>query len=184
MSKLFNLLVALLLGSTNVSAQVTGICPANRAIYKSEDGSKTFTTTDIAINRAMYCYNSKNNNPYRIPTVGYLQLPSPTFKQMHTSDVHCDNSKDTFLKGVFDGEITYLWSFFEKSLPCCGEISLTEKKFNEEWPNKMLWLGGDFVPDANDKIDTLTNREYHTDYYTNGTQPLGEGVLYLTACSD
>ena len=159
-------------------------CPANRAIYKSEDSSKTFVVTDIAINRAMYCHNKNDDHSYRVPTVGYLQLPSPTFEQMNTSDVQCNRSKDTFLKGMLDGEITYLWSFFEKSLPCCGEISFTQEKFAEEWPNEMLWLEGDFVPIVNNKIDTFTNREYHTGYYTNGIQPLGETVYNLTGCSE
>ena len=175
------LFVTASLWSTLVSAEN---CPANRAIYKSEDGSKTFAVTDIAINRAMYCHDKNNDYSYRVPTVGYLQLPSPTFEQMNTSEVHCDISKNTFLKGKLDDEITYLWSFFERSLPCCGEVSFTQEKFAEEWPNEMLWLEGDFVPNANAKIDTLTNQEYHTDYYTNGRQPLGETVYNLTGCSE
>ena len=85
---------------------------------------------------------------------------------------------------MFDGEITYLWSFFEKSLPCCGEVSFSKKKFAKEWPNEMLWLEGDFVPNANDKIDTFTNREHHTGYYTGSSQPLGETVYNLTGCSE
>jgi hypothetical protein len=180
LNKFIFLLIILFSWSTVVSAEN---CPANRAIYKSEDGRKTFAVTDIAINRAMYCHNKNDDHSYRVPTVGYLQLPSPTFEQMNTSDVQCNRSKDTFLKGMLDGQTTYLWSFFEKSLPCCGEVSFTQEKFAEEWPNDMLWLEGNFVPIANAKIDTFTNREYHTDYYTNGSQPLGETVYNLTGCS-
>jgi hypothetical protein len=47
-------LILILSWSTVVSAES---CPANRAIYKSQDGSKTFETTHFAMLRFFSCNN-------------------------------------------------------------------------------------------------------------------------------
>ena len=196
MRKFFTLLVSLLLGSTIVYAQVINTCPANRAIYKTKDGSKVFETTHFAMHRFMGCHNYEEKYSFRIPTVGYLQTPSPTYEEMDALDIDCRSFYDFFLKGMVDDEVVYVWSFNHASLPCCGNISYTEFEFNKRFltssdsedptfkrPKKFLWLQDDLVPDATDKLDTLTNWKDYNIHATEGTQPLGQDVYHLSGCS-
>ena len=194
MNKFIFLLVTATLWSTLVSAEN---CPANRAIYKSQDGSKTFETTDFAILRFFSCNNFEEKYSFRMPTVGYLQTPSPMTEEMGGFGIVCRAWNETFLKGIIYENIVYVYSFVEPALPCCGEISYTESEFKERfkrtpnsegktslsYPETFLWLEGELVPDARDQIDTLTNWEDYNIWATNGSQPLGEDFYHLSACS-
>ena len=194
MNKFIFLFVSASLWSTLVSAEN---CPANRAIYKSQDGSKIFETTDFAMQRRFSCNNYEEKYSFRVPTVGYLQTPSPTTKEMGGFGIVCRAWEEIFLKGIIDEDIIYVYSFVEPAVPCCGEISYTESEFKERfkrtpnsegetlfsYPETFLWLEGELVPDARNQIDTLTNWEDYNIWATNGSQPLGEDFYHLSDCS-
>jgi len=199
-NKLFIIFAILFSFTTIGTADVIAlpeVCPANRAIYKSQDGSKTFDTTHFAMLRFFSCNNFEEKYSFRVPTVGYLQTPSPTTKEMGGFGVVCRAWDQTFLKGIFDEDIVYVYSFVEPAAPCCGEISYIESEFKERfkrtpnskgetslsYPEAFLWLEGELVPDAHDQIDTLTNWKDYNIWATNGSQPLGEGVFSLSGCS-
>lgn len=200
LNKFIFLLIILFSFTTIGTADVIAlpeVCPANRAIYKSEDGSKTFETTDFAMLRRFSCENYGEKYSFRVPTVGYLQTPSPTTEEMGGFGIVCRAWDETFLKGIIDENIVYVYSFVEPALPCCGEISYTESEFKERFkrtpnsegetflsfPETFLWLEGELVPDARDQIDTLTNWEDYNIWATNGSQPLGEDFYHLSDCS-
>jgi len=60
LNKFIFLLIILFSFTTIGTADVIAlpeVCPANRAIYKSQDGSKTFETTHFAMLRFFSCNN-------------------------------------------------------------------------------------------------------------------------------
>jgi len=170
-------------------------CPANKAIYTSSDGSKTFETTHFAIKQSLGCYyylfadeNAGATFGFRLPPEGYYDTVKPDYYDLDRKDeqgsLMCSQNKYIMLRGKVNDEVVYLWDETIKAAPCCVEYSLSENSFKERlekisFSSDIIWLQDELVPIAKTEIDTITNNDYYSDF----EQPLGKDIYKLTGCN-
>ena len=171
-------------------------CPANKAIYTSSDGLKTFKTTDFAIKQSLGCsytlFDDEDNAAtfgFRLPPEGFYDTVKPDYYDLDRKDEQgsliCSQNKYIMLRGKVNDEVVYLWDETIKAAPCCVNFSLSEKGFNERledigFSSDVVWLQDELVPMAKTEIDTITNNDYYSDF----EQPLGEDIYALTGCRE
>ena len=175
-------------------------CPANRAIYTSEDSSITFTATHYAMKRRLVCsggissFMSSDGSMTKFSFVipyhdrDFLDTVVPTQKDIETTDqnygISCNEIGYRYTKGLADRKTVYLEELINfTGTNTAGEWWIHEEAFLkkiEQFRSEIIWLKDGMIPEQRYTIIDTTREGYYE--FEREQRGLPKGVYYLTGC--
>ena len=193
---IFTLLIILL--SINLVQSETS-CPADKAIYVSDDDNITFTATHYAMKRRLVCHDTKNkfmSSNGSLANFTLIMPPSPYWfdtlipsrKSIETTDhnynITCNEMGYRYTKGLADGKTVYLSEHINfKGTNTAGEWWIHEEAFLKEierFPSEIIWLNDGMIPEQRLTIIDTTREGYYE--FESEQRGLPKDVYYLKGC--